>query len=456
MAPLSSAPRSGFRRSRKLLLLVLGLALAGAGAGVWFHYRNRVRPVTVTVEPAALRTIIQTVSATGKIQPEVEVKISPEVAGEIIELPFREGASVKKGDLLVRIKPDNYQAQVEQQEASLADARARHLQTQAQLLKSEADFRRATDLFRKGLISDADHLAAKTDLDIARTSVDAAAANIRRTEGTLRQSRDLLEKTTVYSPLDGTVSSLTSELGERVVATGQFAGTEIMRIANLDQMEVRVQVNENDVVNVKIGDLARITIDAWPRRRFSGIVKEIASTARTTGANTQEEVTNFEVRVRIADRDVPLRPGMSASADIETRTATGVVSVPIQSVAVRSRQSGQTLDELAAARETAAQANAGDSNGSGALRAATAVNEKQRQTLEQADHDSLQRVVFVVRGNTVKQVPVETGISNTTHMEIRTGVAVGDRVVSGSYSAITRTLKDGSLVETERASNPTP
>jgi HlyD family secretion protein len=414
---------------------------------VWYHHRNRARPVTVTVEIAVLRTIIQTVSATGKIQPEVEVKISPEVAGEIIELPFREGASVKKGDLLVRIKPDNYQAQVDQQEAALADARARHLQTQAQLLKNESDYRRATDLFRKKLISDADHLAARTDLDIARTSVTAAAANIRRTEGTLKQSRDLLEKTTVYAPLDGTVSSLTSELGERVVGTGQFAGTEIMRIANLDEMEVRVQVNENDVVNVKIGDLARITIDAYPRRRFSGIVKEIASTARTTGANTQEEVTNFEVRVRIADRDVPLRPGMSASADIETRTATNVVSVPIQSVAVRSRQSGQTLAELAAARADAG--NGGNSGGNGALRAATAVNEKQKQTLEQADHDSLQRVVFVVHGNTVKQVPVETGISNTTHMEIKTGVSVGDRIVSGSYSAITRTLKDGSLVTAE-------
>ncbi|RRJ94383.1 efflux RND transporter periplasmic adaptor subunit [Opitutaceae bacterium TAV4] len=444
--PSPAAPR---RRSRTRLYLLL-LVVVAAIAGGWFYYwtRQHEQPTAITVEKAIVKTITQTVSATGKIQPEVEVKISPEVAGEIIELPFREGADVKKGDLLFRIKPDNYQAQVEQQEAALADAQARHLQAKSQLIKAEADHRRAAELFKKGLISDSDQLNASTELDIARTSVEAAAAQIRRAEGTLKQMRDLLDKTTVYSPIDGTISLLSSELGERVVGTGQFAGTEILRVANLGDMEVRVKVNENDIINVKIGDRARVTIDAFPRRTFDGTVKEIASSATTTGANTQEEVTNFEVRVRISSGDAALRPGMSASAEIETQTVENVIAVPIQSVTVRTREGSKTMEQLASERDRDAKETQGDG-------AATAVNVRQERERARSDRDALQRVVFIYHPGgangtgVVQQIPVTTGIADTTHMEIKTGVKPGDEIVSGSFSAITRILKDGAAVTVE-------
>src|SRR5688572_25387244 len=315
------------------------------------------------------------VNATGKIQPEVEVKISPEVAGEIVELTVREGAPVKKGQLLVRIKPDNYRYQVEQQEANLAAAKATAVQSKAQLLKAQDDFKRTEDLFGKKLLSESDHNAAKTTVEVAEANYENALAQIRRTEGLLSQSRDQLSKTAISSPTDGTVSSLTSEVGERVVSTGSFAGTEIMRIANLDDMEVRVNVNENDVVNVKVGDKARIAIDAYPGRKFAGSVKEIASAARTVGQNTQEEVTNFQVKIRIADKDIRLRPGMSANVDTETKTVENVVAIPIQAVTVRSREGAKTIEQLATDREKKSKETQGEGS-------ANAINEKQQRERE--------------------------------------------------------------------------
>jgi len=207
-------------------------------------------------------------------------------------------------------------------------------------------------------------------------------------------------------------------------------------------MEVRVNVNENDVVNVKVGDRARISIDAYPNRKFVGVVKEIASSAKTTGAMSQEEVTNFLVKIRISDRDVPLRPGMSANADIETKTVENVVAVPIQSVTVRSREGNKTIEQLAQDREKKAK----ESQGEGA---ASAVNERQQREREKSDRDSLQRVVFVKNGDKVSQVAVETGIADTSHLEIKSGVKEGDEVVSGSFSVITRTLKDGTEIRME-------
>ncbi len=419
-----------------MLIVVLGVAA---------YLKNRGRDLgpMVTIETASVRTLTQFVSATGKIQPETEVKISPEVSGEIIELPFREGATVKKGDLLVRIKSDNYKYQVDQREADLAASRAGAVQSLAQLQQAKTDFQRSDDLFQRKLLSDSDYLAARTAVDVAQANYDNALAQIRRAEGLLKQAQDQLEKTTIYSPMDGTVSSLTSEVGERVVATGQFSGTEVMRVANLDDMEVRVNVNENDVVNVKIGDQARVMIDAYPNRRFTGVVKEIASTAKTQGANTQEEVTNFEVRVRISDKDVRLRPGMSANADIETQTVENVVSVPIQAVTVRTREGSKTVEQLAADRDREMKAKQGEG-------AAQAENERQQRERERADREALQRVVFVYSGAKVKMVPVETGIADSTYMEIKSGVAAGDEVVTGSFSVITRTLRDGMTVRVEK------
>lgn len=443
--PAFPAPGAPRRRKNKMKWLIIAgvVVIVGLGVAAWAKNRGRQPGLAVSTEKAVIKTITQLVNATGKIQPEVEVKISPEVSGEIIELPLREGASVLKGDLLVRIKPDYYRYQVEQQEANLTAAKAAAVQSKAQLLKAQEDFKRSDDLYAKQLISDSDFTAAKTSLEVAEANYDNALAQIRRTEGLLSQSQDMLSKTTIYAPMDGTISSLTSEIGERVVATGSFAGTEVMRVANLADMEARVNVNENDVVNVKVGDRARITIDAYPGRKFTGTVKEIASAARTQGLNTQEEVTNFQVKIRIGDNDVNLRPGMSATVDIETKTVENVVAVPIQSVTVRSREGSKTIDELSADREKKAKETQGEG-------AATAVNERQQRERERSDRESLQRVVFLRASDTVKMVSVETGIADTTHMEIKSGLKEGDEVVSGPFSVITRTLKDGSKVRVDK------
>lgn len=439
-----SSARPQRAKSRLKYYLIGGIVLLlAAGGGLYAKRKNAAQPVAVTVEKAAIRTITQLVSATGKIQPEIEVKISPEVSGEIIALPFKEGAEVKKGDLLVRIKPDNYQAQVEQQEANLAAARASALQSKAQLEKAREDRQRSEGLSGRKLISESEATSARTEVEVAQASYDSALAQIRRAEGQLKQSRDQLEKTTLYAPIDGTVSLLNSERGERVVATGQFAGTEVMRVADLKSMEVRVNVNENDVVNVKVGDHARISIDAHPNRKFTGVVKEIAASAKTTGALSQEEVTNFQVKIRVTNPGVDLRPGMSANADIETQTVENVVAVPIQSVTVRSRDGAKTIEQLAEERDRQTRESQGDG-------AASAVNEKQQRERERADRQALQRVVFVRSGDTVKQVAVETGIGDTSHIEIKSGLQVGDEVVTGSFGVITRTLKDGSAIRIDQ------
>lgn len=436
----ASRPR---RKSRKGLFLVIGAIIIVALAAAAIAMRNRgPKAQRVTIEKAVVKTITQIVSATGKIQPETEVKISPEVAGEIVNLPFREGADVKKGDLLAQIKPDNYRFQVEQREAALASARASAADAQVRFVKAEEDFRRSEGLYKVQLISDSDFTAAKASYESARANLDAANASINSAEGLLNQAKDQLDKTTIYAPIDGTISSRTSEVGERVVGTGQFAGTEMMRVADLTNMEVRVNINENDIVNVKVGDKAKVTIDAFPGRKFEAVVKEIGSAAKTTGQNTQEEVTNFQVKIRILDKSVPIRPGMSANADVETQTVENAIAVPIQSVTVRSREGAKTMDQLAADRDK----KAGENKGEGS---ATAVNTRDKRSAERNDRDSLNRVVFVFAGGKVKMVPVETGIADTTHMEIKQGVHEGDEVVAGSFAAITRILADGMEVQVD-------
>ncbi len=435
-----STARQPPQKSRLKYYLIGGLIVLLAVGGAFYAKRRDAKKTTaVTVEKATIKTITQIVSATGKIQPEVEVKISPEVSGEIIELPFKEGDAVKMGELLLRLKPDTFQAQVEQQEAGLAAARATATQSKAQLAKAREDQTRSESLSARNLISESEATTTRTQVEVAQANYDSALAQIRRAEGQLKQSRDQLDKTTLYAPFDGTVSLLNSERGERVVATGQFAGTEVMRIADLTRMEVRVNVNENDVVNVQAGDRARISIDAYPNRKFAGIVNEIAASAKTLGASTQEEVTNFQVKIRISEPGTALRPGMSANADIETQTVENVVAVPIQSVTVRSREGAKTIAQLAEERDRKARENQGDG-------AAAAINEKQQQERERTDREALQRVVFVRVGDTVKQVAVETGIGDTSHLEIKSGLQAGDEVVTGSFSVITRTLKDGSAI----------
>ena len=405
--------------------------------------RRGEKATPVTVEKAVVRTITHLVTATGKVQPEIEVKISPEVAGELIEIPVIEGQSVKKGDLLVRIKPDFYQAALEQQEASLASAKATSVLSRARLTKAQHDFKQAEELYGKQLVSNADFVAATANLEVAKADFDSSLAQIRRTEGSVSQSRDSLAKTTIYSPVAGSISSLSSEVGERVVGTGSFAGTEIMRLANLDNMEVRVKVNENDIINVKLGDHTIVTVDAFPGRKFTGVVNEISSSAITIGAQSaatsaSDEVTNFLVKISIKAPEAKLRPGMSATVDIETQTVVNVVSVPIQSVTVRA-VGGKTSEELQLAKAKEAKERSGND-----LEVASERDEARRS------REQLDRVVFIKTGDTVKQHNVETGIADNTSIEIKSGVKAGDEVVAGSYAAISRKLKDGSKVMIEK------
>jgi len=253
------------------------------------------------------------------------------------------------------------------------------------------------------------------------------------------QARDQLSKTTIYSPIDGTVTILNSKLGERVVATNQFAGTEVMRVADLGHMEARVDVNENDVVNVKVGDKANVKIDAYSDRKFHGTVYQIANTGNTTGAGTQEEVTNFEVKIRIDDHDVTLKPGLSCTADIETNMVKDVVAVPMQSVTIRTGDSNLSPEEIEKRKEKAAARDKGDNN-------AELTNDRQEKAAQRAESEKLAKVVFLKKGSKAQMVKVTTGISDDTYMEIKSGINPGDEVISGSYSAISRKLKDGAKV----------
>jgi HlyD family secretion protein len=415
-----------------VLWLVVSIALS-----------KREKPIPVTTEKAVRKTILQTVSATGKIQPETEVKISPEVAGEIIELPVEDGMKIKKGDLLVKIKPDSYKALLEQQEAAISSAKATNLQQKATMVRTEQDLKRADEMYAKKTISIQEYNAAQAAADVAKNTYESSLHEIERAEAGSSQARDQLSKTTVYSPIDGTVTILNSKLGERIVATGQFAGTEVMRVADLNHMEARVDANENDVVNVKVGDKANIKIDAYGDRKFRGTVYQIANTGTTTGAGTQEEVTNFQVKVRIEDHDVPLKPGLSCTADIQTNMVKDAVAVPMQAVTIRTGDSNLSPEEIEKRKLKASARDKGDNN-------ADYINEKQEKAAQKEEREKLVKVVFLKKGGKAQSVKVTTGISDDTYMEIKTGVQPGDEVISGSYSAISRKLKDGAKVSYDK------
>ena len=434
-------PRKRSRRRRNIIIAVVALLLVWLVTSMIFGKREK--PIAVTTDKAVRKTIIQTVSATGKIQPETEVKISPEVAGEIIELPVVDGQAVKKGDLLLRIRPDSYKAQLEQQEAAISAAKATNIQQKATMARMEAEFKRSQDLHNKKLISDQDFVAAQTAMDVARATFESSLHDIEKAQASSSQARDQLSKTTVYSPIDGTITLLNSKLGERVVATGQFAGTEVMRVADLSRMQAVVDVNENDVVSVKVGQKATISVDAYTERKFRGTVQQIANTGKTTGAGTQEEVTNFEVKINVDDHDVALRPSLSCTADIETAIAKDVIAVPMQSVTIRTGDTNLSPEEIEKRKQFAALRDKADNN-------AEVTNEKLEKTNQKLEHEKLSKVVFLKDGTKAKMAKVTTGIADDTSMEIKSGVKEGDEVISGSYSAISRKLKEGAAVTIDK------
>ena len=439
-SPQAASQVARKRRARRKRYIIFGsIGVILLGIIVSFILSKREKPIPVTTETAVRKTILQTVSATGKVQPETEVKISPEVAGEIIELPVEDGMSIKKGDLLVKIKPDSYKALLEQQEAAISSARATNLQQKASMVKAEQDIKRAEDMFAKKTISVQEYNAAQAASDVAKNTYESSLHQIEQAEASSSQARDALSKTTVYSPIDGTVTILNSKLGERIVATGQFAGTEVLRVADLEHMQAVVDVNENDVPNVKTGDKARVKIDAYGDRKFNGTVAQIANTGKTTGAGTQEEVTNFEVKINLDRESVLLRPGLSATADIETNMVKDAVAVPMQAVTIRTGDSNLSPEEIEKKKQKAAERDKGDNN-------ADYVNERQEKQAQKEEREKLAKVVFLKKGNKAQIVKVTTGISDDTYMEIKSGIQPGDEVISGSYSAISRKLKDGAKV----------
>ncbi len=432
-----------------ILLVILGLA------GQRFFGGPNAESVEIVT--AQLRTVTQTVTASGRVQPEVEIVISPDVSGEIVQLPVVEGQQVRRGELLARIKPDYYEAQVEQAEAQLSQAKANLSQREASLLLQEQTLERQRQLYEAEVIPLEQYEQSKTQHKIAQTDLDAATFNVESAEARLREVKEQLSKTVLYAPMSGTVSQLDIELGERVTGNELQAGTTVMKVARLEQMELEVEVSENDVVNVMLGDTASIEVDAYPERYFKGVVTEIANSARLQGSTFQEQVTNFPVKIRILDphnpaaqspgilsetpsiQDYPsFRPGMSGTVDIFTSTVAEVVAIPIQAVTVRDFR----IINRTRARRAATANSESDST------AAADSNDSEIGSVSSSDEEYLRRMVFVVDDEMkVVATAVETGISDDQYIEIKAGLEEGQRVVNGPYSAVSRELSDGDLVK---------
>ena len=416
------------------------------------------KALSVTTEKAQKRSIIETVSANGKIQPEVEVKISSDVSGEIVELYVKEGDQVKKGDLLCKINPLIYESSLNRMQATLngakssvANSKARAEQVKANFSNLESAYNRSKKLFDQNAISQSDFDAAKAayegakaDVKGAEDNVDASEFNVKSTEASLKEASDNLAKTNIYSPVNGTVSKLNKEKGERVVGTAQMEGTEIMRLANLKEMEVSVDVNENDIVRVHNGDTSLIQVDAYMDRKFKGIVTEIANSANTTGV-TAEQVTNFTVKIRIlqesysdlfnADKtNAPFRPGMSATVDVQTKKADNVVTVPIQAVTTRA---DSTLFKKK-------NPNKKEEEGPDGI---VIKDDKNKSNDETKETIKIDECVFLLVDGKAKMVKVKTGIQDNNYIEIKEGVKDGDELISGPYGAVSKVLKEGSEVK---------
>ena len=395
------------------VILLLIFAVVGKKAG-WF---GKAATVKVAVENAEMRTIVETITANGKIQPEKEVKITPDVSGEIVELTVREGDHVEKGQLLLRIKPDIYISQKDRSMAAISSARARLAQAEAQYIQAELSYKRTKQLFDEQTISKSEFEQAEASYSVSKAEVDAAKYSVISAEASLKEANETLIKTSIYAPMTGTVSMLLVELGERVAGTGMMAGTEMLRVADLSRMEAQVEVNENDIPRVKMGDTATIAVDAYVDYKFRGIVTEMANSAKTTGVSA-DQVTNFDVKILVLPESYkeltdkgnthPLRPGMSATVDIRTEIKPGIITVPIQSVTTRT--------------------------------------DTTKVTKTVSDED-IRTLVFITDGERALAKDVKTGIQDNSYIEILSGVSIGDRVISAPFSAISKKLSDSTLIE---------
>jgi HlyD family secretion protein len=420
-----------------ILVIAIVLLVVGKKMG-WF---GKEFSISVATESVKKVTLTEFITANGKIQPKTQVKISPDVSGEVIELYVEEGDQVKVGDLLCVIKPEMYVSALNRAEAALNSSKARLAQTEAQQIERELSFNRAKQLFEKSTIPISEFETAQAAYKVAQSEVKAAQFSVKSAEATVAESREQLTKTKIYAPLSGTVSALNIEKGERVVGTSMMTGTEMMVVADLNKMEVRVEVNENDIVKVAKFDTALIEVDAYLNRKFKGVVTEIANSASTMGA-TADQVTNFEVKVLLLSESYtdlvdsvrgnyyPFRPGMSAAVDILTESRANVLSVPISAVTTRIKKKDggtrEVSDEVKTETET------------------ETVSADAEKVVTQ---DEKQEVVFVLNGNRVKKIEVKTGIQDNTSIQIVEGLKEGEEVVIAPFNAINKTLKDSMLVK---------
>jgi HlyD family secretion protein len=404
-----------------LLLALILIALFGG---------SKEEIIAVQTEKVMKRDITQTVAATGKINPEFKVPITSEVTGEIVNLPVEEGDRVRKGQLLIKIKGDAYVAQQERAQANLQASEANLQMRKAELDKVTQDYNRMKELHGKSLASDSELETAKSNYLSTKAQYESAEANVLQNKASLKEIIEQVKKTTIYSPIDGVVTKLNVELGERVLGSGFSQGTDIMTVSDLNNIEATVEVDENDVVLISVNDTARIKVDAFGDRVFKGTVTQIGNSAITSGLGTQEQVVNFEVRIKLLEPDDALRPGMSCNADIETETVHDVISVPIQSVTARSDFNTEQDKE------------GEDSD------VKPATNNKR-------EDKKVQEIVFIVENNKAKKINVETGISDDNYLEIKSGLSGDEDVVSGTYRAISRELNDNSTVRVENKSKNT-
>jgi HlyD family secretion protein len=415
------------KRRKTIIFTLIGLAILALALTAVFRKRDVV--ITVQTDKVTRRNLTELVLANGKIQPVTQVVISPEVAGEIIELPVKEGQSVKKGDLLVQIKPDNYLASRNSAEANYKSALAGETVALSQLAKAEAEYHRNAELFTNKLVSDSIFLEFKTTYDIAKLQSETAVHQADQARFGLDKAEDDLSKTTILSPVDGTVTRLNSQPGERVLGTSFNKGTEIMILADLNEMEARVDIGESDVVLIAPGQKARLEVDAFKDRKFTGTVTEIANSAKSspTGGQSQE-ATKFEVKIRVGEKET-FRPGMSVSTEIETRYRTNVLTVPFAAVTTRLPKS-----------ETNSTATATNSVSATNDTASAKADKRAKDAPKQVE------VVFVVEGDHVKMVPVKIGICDEDYWEIPEGLTEGWEIVSGGYKAVSRELEDGKKI----------
>ncbi len=420
-----------------IILVVLALTKKGKDHGT-----------KVTTEEVNKRTLIETVSANGKIQPELDIKISPYISGEVVELYVKEGDAVIDGDLLAKIDPKIYisgyeraTATLQMQKASLANSKARLAQVKAQFSKAQEDYKRNNKLFEQSVISQSDFDAAKSAYEVAKEEVNAAEENVKAarysvnsSEASLKEAKENLTRTSIYSPADGTVSTLNVEKGERVTGASQFSsGTEIMKIANLKRMVVVVEVNENDIVRVSLGDTCIIEVDAYLNKKFEGVVTEMATSANVVGVSA-DQVTNFEVKILILQNSYqdmideskvsssPFRPGMSASVDIQTETGRNVLTVPIQAVTTRADTTGVVKEKEM-----------------------TDSQEEEKDVISKEKMELVEYVFLFDEGKAIMQ-KVKTGIQDDMYIQIIEGLNEGDEVITGPYRAVSKKLKNGDEV----------